>query len=118
MEVLYGLHPVEEAVKAGRRHFDHVLVAQERHDERLERLVTLCREAGVRVRQKSRDQLTQLAQTPAALRNSSPLRTSSRPPRQPPALPACCWLSMASKTRRISAPSCAWPMEPVWTVSC
>jgi 23S rRNA (guanosine2251-2'-O)-methyltransferase len=65
MEVLYGLHPVEEAVKAGRRHFDHVLVAQERHDERLERLVTLCREAGVRVRQKSRDQLTQLAQTPA-----------------------------------------------------
>jgi 23S rRNA (guanosine2251-2'-O)-methyltransferase len=56
---------VEEAVKAGRRRFDHVLVAQERHDERLERLVTLCREAGVRVRQESREQLTQLAQTPA-----------------------------------------------------
>jgi 23S rRNA (guanosine2251-2'-O)-methyltransferase len=64
MEVLYGLHPVEEAVKAGRRRFDHVLVARERHDERLERLVTLCREAGVRVRQESREQLTLLAQTP------------------------------------------------------
>jgi len=65
MEVLYGLHAVEEAVKAGRRRFDHVLVARERHDERLERLVALCREAGVRVRQESREELTQLAQTPA-----------------------------------------------------
>ncbi len=64
MEVLYGLHPVEEAVKAGRRRFDQVLVARERHDERLERLVTLCREAGLRVRQETRDQLTQLAQSP------------------------------------------------------
>jgi 23S rRNA (guanosine2251-2'-O)-methyltransferase len=64
MEVLYGLHPVEEAIKAGRRRFDHVLVARERHDERLERLVALCREAGVRVQQESRDELTNLAQAP------------------------------------------------------
>jgi 23S rRNA (guanosine2251-2'-O)-methyltransferase len=65
MEVLYGLHPVEEALKAGRRRFDHVLVSSERHDDRLERLVALCRELGVRVRQEVREQLTQLAQTPA-----------------------------------------------------
>ncbi|MGB6720162.1 MAG: RNA methyltransferase substrate-binding domain-containing protein, partial [Terracidiphilus sp.] len=39
MEVLYGLHPVEEALRAGRRRFDHVLVARERRDERLERLI-------------------------------------------------------------------------------
>jgi 23S rRNA (guanosine2251-2'-O)-methyltransferase len=65
MEVLYGLHPVEEAVKAGRRRFDHVLVSSERHDKRLEQLVDLCREAGVRVRQESREQLSLLAQTPA-----------------------------------------------------
>jgi len=65
MEVLYGLHPVEEALKAGRRRFDHVLVAQERHDLRLEQLVTLCRECGVRVRQESREQLTLVAQSPA-----------------------------------------------------
>ena len=65
MEVLYGLHPVEEALKAGRRRFDHVLVAREREDARIERLLALCREAGVRVRQESREQLTQLAQTPA-----------------------------------------------------
>ncbi len=65
MEVLYGLHPVEEALRAGRRRFDHVLVASERRDERLERLVSACREAGVRVRQEPRRQLTQTANTAA-----------------------------------------------------
>jgi 23S rRNA (guanosine2251-2'-O)-methyltransferase len=65
MEVLYGLHPVEEALRAGKRRFDHVLVARERRDDRLERLVAACREAGVRVRQEAREQLTQLAQTTA-----------------------------------------------------
>ena len=65
MEVLYGLHPVEEALKASRRRFDHVLVAREREDARIERLVALCLASGVRVRQESREQLTQLAQTPA-----------------------------------------------------
>jgi 23S rRNA (guanosine2251-2'-O)-methyltransferase len=59
------LHPVEEALKAGRRRFDQVLVARERHDERLERLVALCRENGVRVRQETREQLTLMAQTPS-----------------------------------------------------
>jgi 23S rRNA (guanosine2251-2'-O)-methyltransferase len=65
MEVLYGVHPVEEAIKAGRRRFDHVLVARERQDDRLEQLVALCRQAGVRVRQESREQLTLTAMTPA-----------------------------------------------------
>jgi 23S rRNA (guanosine2251-2'-O)-methyltransferase len=63
MEVLYGLHPVEEALKAGKRRFDQVLVARERLDDRLERLVNLCRQAGVRVRQEAREQLTVMAKT-------------------------------------------------------
>ena len=65
MEVLYGLHPVEEALKAGRRRFDHVLVAREREDLRLERLVAALRQSGIQVRQESREQLTLLAKTPA-----------------------------------------------------
>jgi 23S rRNA (guanosine2251-2'-O)-methyltransferase len=65
MEVLYGLHPVSEALKAGRRRFDHVLVARERHDERLDRVIAQCRDAGVRVREESREQLTLAANTPA-----------------------------------------------------
>ena len=59
------MHPVEEAIKAGRRRFDQVLVAQERKDERIEKLVALCRQAGVRVRQESREQLTLMAKTAA-----------------------------------------------------
>jgi len=65
MDLLYGLHPVEEALRAGKRRFDHVLVARERHDDRLERLISQCRERGVRVRTESREQLTQMAQTTA-----------------------------------------------------
>src|SRR5580692_11651323 len=65
MEVLYGLHPVSEALKAGRRRFDHVLVARKRHDDRLDRVIAQCREAGIRVREESREQLTLAANTPA-----------------------------------------------------
>lgn len=63
MEILYGVHPVEEALRAGKRRFGHVLVARERQDTRVETLVAACRQAGVRVRQESREQLTQLAGT-------------------------------------------------------
>ena len=65
MEVLYGLHPVEEAIRSGSRRLDHISVARERRDERLERLIELCRTAGIRVSLESRDQLTRLARTDA-----------------------------------------------------
>jgi 23S rRNA (guanosine2251-2'-O)-methyltransferase len=65
MEVLYGVHSVEEALKAGRRSFDHVIVARERDDLRLDRLVGALRKAGVRVRTESREQLTLVAKNPA-----------------------------------------------------
>ena len=63
MEVLYGLHPVEEALKSGQRGLDHVIVARERKDERLERVIALARVAGVRVASQSRDEMTRLAKT-------------------------------------------------------
>jgi 23S rRNA (guanosine2251-2'-O)-methyltransferase len=65
MEVLYGLHPVEEAIRSGARRLDSVMLARERRDERLERLAELCRAAGVRVSLESRDQLTRMARTDA-----------------------------------------------------
>lgn len=67
MDILYGLHPVEEALRAGRRSFDHVCVARERaaekHDPRLQQLIDLCRDAGVKVRFEPREHLTRLAGT-------------------------------------------------------
>ena len=65
MEVLYGLHPVEEAIRSGARRLDHVSVARERRDDRLERLIELCKTAGVRVSLEPREQLTRLARTDA-----------------------------------------------------
>jgi len=65
MELLYGLHAVEEALRSGSRRFDYVAVARERHDQRLGRLLDLCREAGVRTRLEPRDALTRLAHTAA-----------------------------------------------------
>lgn len=63
MEILYGLHPVEEALRAGKRRFDHVCVARERQDQRLERVIAACKEAGVRLRIEPKDVLTHLART-------------------------------------------------------
>jgi 23S rRNA (guanosine2251-2'-O)-methyltransferase len=65
MEVLYGLHPVEEAVRSGARRLDCVLLARERGDARLERLAQLCRDANVRITLESRDHLTRMARTDA-----------------------------------------------------
>jgi 23S rRNA (guanosine2251-2'-O)-methyltransferase len=63
MEFLYGLHPVEEALRSGARRFDYVCIARERHDQRLARIVELCREAGVKTRPEPREALTRLART-------------------------------------------------------
>jgi len=125
MDVLYGLHPVEEALKAGRRRFDHVLVARERQDDRLQRVVAQCRESGIRVRAESRDQLTAVAKTPAhqgivalvrpqeflSIEDLLPLTLSV------PRLLGFSSRSTASKIRKISARCFAWPMEPASTAS-
>jgi len=66
MDVLYGLHPVEEAIRAGNRTLDHVAVAREREarrDPRLEALINLCRTANIRVATEPREQLTRHART-------------------------------------------------------
>ena len=65
MDILYGLHPVEEAVRAGSRVFDHVCLARDRADAKLERIAALCRERGIRLRMEPRDHLTELAKTAA-----------------------------------------------------
>lgn len=65
MEFLYGLHPVEEALRSGSRQFDHVCIARERHDHRLAEVLDLCRKAGVKTRLEPREALTRMARTTA-----------------------------------------------------
>lgn len=65
MDILYGLHPVEEALRSGSRKFDHVCVARDRHDQRLQKVIDACRESGVRLRFEPKEELTRLAKTSA-----------------------------------------------------
>ena len=65
MEVLYGLHPVNEAIRSGSRAFDHICVARERQDKRLDEVIEACKAAGIRVRLEPREHLTRLAKTPS-----------------------------------------------------
>ena len=68
MEVLYGIHPVEEAIRSASRQLDHISVAQQRdarRDARLEAVITLARAAKIRISIEPRDQLTRLARTDA-----------------------------------------------------
>jgi 23S rRNA (guanosine2251-2'-O)-methyltransferase len=63
MPVLFGINPVIEAIKAGSRSFDYVAVMAGRRDARAQLIFETCRDAGVPVRQVSRDQLERLAGT-------------------------------------------------------
>jgi 23S rRNA (guanosine2251-2'-O)-methyltransferase len=63
MDVLYGIHAVEEALRARNRPLDHIEVARERHDQRLQAVIDLARGQGVSVRFSPRDQLDRLARS-------------------------------------------------------
>ena len=63
MEVIYGIHPVEEAVASRGRAVEYVGVARERHDAKLQRVIDRCRAAGVSLRFMPREDLTRLART-------------------------------------------------------
>ena len=68
MDVLYGLHPVEEALRAGTRPLDHLSVAREREarrDPRIDAVLELARAKGIRISTEPRDQLTRHCKTDA-----------------------------------------------------
>lgn len=63
MDVLYGIRSVAEALRARSRSLDHVEVARERHDLRLQSVIDLARKEGVSVRFVAREQLDRLARS-------------------------------------------------------
>lgn len=64
MQIIFGIHAVEEALAARGRAFDYVAVVRGRGDSRIQKIVSLCRSTGVSVRALSRDELTRLAKSP------------------------------------------------------
>ena len=63
MQIIFGIHAVEEALAARGRGFDYVAIVPGRDDARIQKIAQLCREAGVPLRSIPRDQLTRLAKT-------------------------------------------------------
>lgn len=63
MQIIFGIHAVEEALAARGRAFEYVGVAGGRTDARIQKIAERCREAGVPIRTIPRDQLTRLAKT-------------------------------------------------------
>jgi 23S rRNA (guanosine2251-2'-O)-methyltransferase len=61
MQIIFGIHAVEEALTARGRGFEYVAVAPGRGDARIQKIAQLCRSAGVPLRTLPRDQLTRLA---------------------------------------------------------
>ncbi len=65
MAVVYGIHAVAEALKARGRAFEYVAVARDRHDQRVQRIISDCRSHGVAVRSLPRPELDRLAGAPS-----------------------------------------------------
>jgi 23S rRNA (guanosine2251-2'-O)-methyltransferase len=65
MQIIFGIHAVEESLAARGRRFEYVAVAPGRGDARIQKIVQLCRSAGIPLRTVPRDQLTRLAKTPS-----------------------------------------------------
>lgn len=63
MQIIFGIHAVEEALAARGRAFEYVGTAGGRNDARIQKITELCRAAGVPIRAIPRDQLTRLAKT-------------------------------------------------------
>lgn len=61
MAVIYGVNAVTEALNARGRAFEYVAVSRDRHDARVQRVVAVCRSAGVPVRSLPRQELERLA---------------------------------------------------------
>jgi 23S rRNA (guanosine2251-2'-O)-methyltransferase len=65
MQLLYGLHAVEEAIRSGNRRLESVMISRQRQDMRLTGIAEACQAAGIPVRSESKEQLTRLARTDA-----------------------------------------------------
>jgi len=65
MQLLYGLHAVEEAIRSGNRRLESVVISRQRQGMRLGGIAVACQAAGIPVRMESKEQLTRLAHTDA-----------------------------------------------------
>ena len=63
-EILFGIHPVVEALKAGRRKFYEIYIAREKNASRLGDILKIAEDRGITLKQINAPQLSALASTP------------------------------------------------------
>ena len=63
MEILFGLHPVTEAVRVRPKDLDHITVLSGPTNPRVAALLDLCRSARVRVSYGSREELQRMSRS-------------------------------------------------------
>jgi 23S rRNA (guanosine2251-2'-O)-methyltransferase len=61
VDVIFGIHAVQEAVKTRGRSLEYVAFQRDRHDGRLQKIINLCRSNNIPSRFESREHLTRLA---------------------------------------------------------
>jgi 23S rRNA (guanosine2251-2'-O)-methyltransferase len=61
VDVIFGIHAVQEAVKTRGRSLEYVAFQRDRHDGRLQKIINLCRSGNIPSRFESREYLTRLA---------------------------------------------------------
>jgi 23S rRNA (guanosine2251-2'-O)-methyltransferase len=63
MDVIYGIHPVEEAIASRPRAIEYIAVARNRRDAKTERIVERSRQTGIALRFLSREEIRRLTRT-------------------------------------------------------
>lgn len=62
-EFLYGVHPVLEALQAGRRKIFEIYLARQKKDDRINHMLKICRERGIACKDMNPKQLSVLTET-------------------------------------------------------
>lgn len=60
IEILFGIHPVLEAMKAGRRKISEIYLAKEKNSQRLENIVSFAESLNIPIKRLATQQLTSL----------------------------------------------------------
>ena len=121
MNLICGINPVLEALAAGTRHFDRLLVVKGIRNRRVSEAIARASQMGVPLRFEARETLDRMAggvphQGVIAVVSAKPVISLERCwPR--PASPRWSWCSTGSRTRATWAPCCARRVRPAPTAS-
>lgn len=62
-EILFGFNSVSEAVRAGRRRIDEIMVSRDRASEKIEKILSETGKTGIRIKQYTSEQMTSLVRS-------------------------------------------------------